>query len=74
MGKTTTLSVRVDQSTKDQLEASAKRTQRSMSFLAAAAIEEYLAVQEFQKARIRDALMDWIDSWGADNELPKPKP
>ena len=74
MGKTTTLSVRVDQSTKDQLEASAKRTQRSMSFLAAAAIEEYLAVQEFQKARTRDALMDWIDSWGADNELPKPKP
>lgn len=88
MAKTTTLTVRVDQSTKDRLDAAAKETQRSKSFLAAQAIEEYLAVQEWQKARVREALssaergeviahqdvMKWIDSWGADEELPKPKP
>ena len=88
MAKTTTLTVRVDQSTKEQLEAAAKDSKRSKSFLAAAAIEEYLAVQEWQKARIHEALssvergeviahrdvMTWIDSWGIDNERPKPKP
>ena len=88
MAKTTTLSVRVDQSTKDRLEAAAKETKRSKSFLAAEAIEEYLAVQEWQKARIHGALssvergevvahrdvMTWIDSWGTENERPKPKP
>ena len=39
MAKTTTLTVRVDQSTKDRLDAAAKETQRSKSFLAAQAIE-----------------------------------
>ena len=88
MAKTTTLTVRVDRSTKERLEAVARETRRSKSFLAGEAIEEYLAVQEWQKARIHEALssvergeviahkdvMTWIDSWGSDNERPKPKP
>jgi predicted transcriptional regulator len=44
----TTLTVRLDRTVKKRLEAAAARVRRSKSFLAAEAIEEYLAVQEWQ--------------------------
>jgi predicted transcriptional regulator len=83
-----TFTVRVDDRTKKRLAKLAKNTGRSRSFLAAEAISEYLDVNEWQVARTRAALAaadrgelidhgtvaDWIESWGAKNELPMPKP
>ena len=82
-----TLTIRLEQSMKDRLEAVATRTRRSKSFLAAEAIEEFLSVQDWQERRVREALASadrgegvpheevtaWVESWGADNELPTPK-
>jgi len=87
MGDSTTITIRVDRSVKERLEAVAQRTKRSKSFIAGEAIEEYLAVQEWQDARIQEALasvergeviahddiVEWVKSWGTDNELPMPK-
>jgi RHH-type transcriptional regulator, rel operon repressor / antitoxin RelB len=53
MPDSTTLTVRLDRSVKKRLEAAATRVRRSKSFLAAEAIEEYLAVQEWQIEAIR---------------------
>ena len=87
MSNTATLTIRVDQDTKDRLEAVARNQKRSKAFLANEAIKEYLAVQEWQEQRIRDAIasadrgegvphskvLSWVQSWGTDNELPIPK-
>ncbi len=86
MGDSTTLSVRLDRTIKDRLADTASRLNRSSSFLVVEAIEEYLAVQEWQVDGINKALQsldagkgvahneitDWVKSWGTDNELPKP--
>jgi predicted transcriptional regulator len=79
--------VRADASAKKRLERLAKNTGRSRSFLAAEAINEYLDVNEWQVAGIRQAIAsldrgegvphqqvkDWITSWGSDREQPIPK-
>jgi predicted transcriptional regulator len=84
----TTFTVRVDSAAKKRLEKLAKNTGRSRSFLAAEAINEYLDVNEWQVARIKQAIAsadrgevvaherveEWISSWGTKNELPMPKP
>ena len=54
--KTTTLTIRVNAQMKDKLAASAKQQQRSASFIASEAISEYLALQEWQDARVRAAI------------------
>ena len=86
MGKTATLSIRIAQDIKDRLEAAAKHQKRSKAFLVGEAIKDYLAVQEWQERRIRDALasadrgegvphsrvLAWVRSWGADDEQPTP--
>ena len=83
----TTFTVRVEASAKKRLEKLAKSTGRTRSFLAAEAINEYLDVNEWQVAGIKDAIAsfdrgegipheqvkDWVASWGTDNELPVPK-
>jgi RHH-type rel operon transcriptional repressor/antitoxin RelB len=85
--RSTTFTVRVDASAKKRLERLAKNTGRSRSFLAAEAINEYLDVNEWQVAGIRQAIAsldrgegvphqqvkDWITSWGSDREQPIPK-
>ncbi len=85
--RSTTFTVRVDTGMKRRLERLAKSTGRSRSFLAAAAINEYLDVNEWQVAGIRRAIAsldrgegvphqsvkDWVASWGAENEKPPPK-
>jgi RHH-type rel operon transcriptional repressor/antitoxin RelB len=82
-----TFTIRVDEADKERLEALARSTGRSRSFLAAEAIAEYLAVNEWQVARIKaamedldrgefiehDAVRKWVESWGTDNELEPPK-
>jgi RHH-type transcriptional regulator, rel operon repressor / antitoxin RelB len=85
--RSTTFTVRVDSTAKKRLEKLAKSTGRSRSFLAAEAINEYLEVNEWQVAGIKQAISsldrgqgvpheqvkDWIASWGSGNERPIPK-
>lgn len=83
----TTFTVRVDAAVKKRLERLAKSTARSRSFLAAEAIEEYLKINEWQVAGIKQAMAsldrgagvahqdvkEWVASWGSDEERPVPK-
>ena len=55
---TTTLSVRIDSSTKNQLEALAKRARRSKSFLAAEAIAAYVELNEWQISEIEAGIAE----------------
>ena len=84
----TTLTIRVDEDAKEQLQALAKSTGRSSSYLAAEALKQYLDLQAWQIAGIQKAIdsiekegtipheevVAWIESWGTDNEQPRPKP
>ena len=81
-----TFTIRVDEADKARLEALARSTGRSRSFLAAEAISEYLAVNEWQIAATRAAMgsldrgeriahesvRNWVESWGAEGELDRP--
>lgn len=83
-----TFTVRVNAVAKKQLEKLAKSTGRSRSFLAAEAINEYLAVNEWQVAGIKQAMASldqgrsvahedvkaWVNSWDTHAERPAPKP
>jgi RHH-type transcriptional regulator, rel operon repressor / antitoxin RelB len=84
----TTLAVQLTDADGARLGALAKATGRSESSLAAEAVSEYLAVQDWQAAAIKagmdsldreggvphSAVRDWIKSWGTDHELDAPKP
>jgi predicted transcriptional regulator len=59
-----TLTIRVDEEMKNKLEASAKQQQRSKSFIASEAIAGYLALQEWQDARVRAALKSALKGEG----------
>jgi predicted transcriptional regulator len=81
-----TFTVRVDETDKERLEALARSTGRSPSILAAEAISEYLAVNEWQIEAIRTAIVEtergetvsheavreWVSSWNTDRELEPP--
>jgi RHH-type transcriptional regulator, rel operon repressor / antitoxin RelB len=85
--RSATFTVRVDAAAKKRLERLAKSTGRSRSFLAAEAIKEYLDVNEWQVAGIKQAIAsldrgegvsheqvkDWITSWGSRGEQSIPK-
>lgn len=87
MGDTTTLTIRVDKTMKERLERAARQQRRSKAFVAVEAIEEYLSVQEWQEARIRQALAsadggqgvphervrEWVETWDTENERSRPK-
>jgi RHH-type rel operon transcriptional repressor/antitoxin RelB len=82
----TTFTVRVETDVKKRLEKLAKRTGRSRSFLAAEALGEYLNVNEWQVAGVRQAMdsldrgegvpheqvQAWVNSWGK-RARPAPK-
>jgi RHH-type transcriptional regulator, rel operon repressor / antitoxin RelB len=84
---TTTLSVRIDSDTKDQLEALAKRSRRSKSFLAAEAIAAYVEAETWQLDEIQAGLQaldsgravahgdvsKWLRSWGKKRERKAPR-
>ncbi|MEQ1843681.1 MAG: CopG family ribbon-helix-helix protein [Verrucomicrobiales bacterium] len=88
MSESTTITIRVDQSIKDRLDAIATISRRSRSFLAAEAIEEYLSVQEWQINGIRKAMASadrgdvvpheeviaWAKSLASARPLAKPRP
>jgi RHH-type transcriptional regulator, rel operon repressor / antitoxin RelB len=81
-----TLTIRVASSEKKRLEALAKSTGRSRSFLAADAIGAYLDVNEWQVEGIKKAIAsidenggvdhhdvkNWVASWDKDGRAPKP--
>jgi predicted transcriptional regulator len=84
-----TLSIRIPPESRDQLEELANATGRSKSFLAAEAIECYLAMHAWQVRAIEksvkkadskkakfikhEKVADWLDSWGSENEQELPK-
>ncbi len=84
----TTFTVRVEPEVKKRLEKLAKTTGRTRSFLAAAALNDYLDANEWQVAGVKRAIAsldrgegiphnqvkDWVNSWGRTRERPAPKP
>lgn len=82
----TTLSLRIDEETKGRLDALAKRTRRSKSFLAAEAVASYVEAESWQleeiaaglddldhgRAIAHDAVESWLQSWGGPGERKKP--
>jgi len=63
-----TFTVRVDSSVKKRLERLAKSTGRSRSFLAAEAIGEYVDVNEWQVAGIKQAMRSWRGHSASGNQ------
>src|SRR5882672_10032421 len=89
MAKSASMTVRLTPETNEKLEELARDTKRSKSQLASEAIENYVRHNAWQVAHIRAALaedekdglgvphdevMRWVESWGADDELPRPQP
>ena len=58
MSKATPLSIRVPEELSERLDALAKATDRSKSFLAVQAIEEFVTVQEWQVAAIKEGIAE----------------
>jgi RHH-type transcriptional regulator, rel operon repressor / antitoxin RelB len=54
----TTMTIRLDEETKDQLDRLSEATKRSKSFLAAEAIREYIETNEWQIQEIKSALAE----------------
>ena len=82
MSETTTITVRLDTSLKNKLEALAKSTQRSKSWLAAEAIAAYIEQEFWQIQQIEAAIQQadrsetewiahedvsaWLRTWGTE--------
>lgn len=84
------LGVRLDKQLEQRLSALAKKTHRSKSYLAKAALIRYLddeeakdsekqealarweAYQETGEVVSNDAMTEWLDSWGTDEESSCP--
>jgi RHH-type rel operon transcriptional repressor/antitoxin RelB len=83
-----TLTVQLSEVDKERLHALAEATGRGESLLAAEAVSEYLALQEWQVSAIEagiaslereggiahEAVREWIESWDTENELDPPRP
>ncbi len=85
----TTLSIRINQKSREKLETLSDATGRSKSFLAAEAIENYLDTQTWQVEAIAKAVTkadskeahfishnkveQWVNSWDTDTEMDMPK-
>ncbi|PZD75487.1 hypothetical protein C1752_00134 [Acaryochloris thomasi RCC1774] len=90
MTETATITVRLNASLKQQLEALAQSTQRSKSWLAAKAIAAYLEQEAWQIQQIEVAVEQanqpdtewvdhsdvsaWLETWGTDEEKSAPCP
>ena len=84
---TETLSVRIDAATKRRLDALARRSKRSKSFLAAEAITAYVEAEEWQMGEVlagiadadagrvvsHDRVVKWLKSWGKPGEGKPPR-
>lgn len=58
LAMSSTMTIRLEDDTKNRLDELAKATQRSRSFLAAEAIRDYVALNEWQVGEIRAALQE----------------
>jgi predicted transcriptional regulator len=89
MAKSAMMTVRLTPEVSKKLEALARDTKRSKSYLASEAIETYVDLNTWQVAHIKAALaedetggpgvsheeaMQWLESLGTDHELPQPEP
>ena len=84
---TETLSIRLDANTKKRLDALAKRSRRSKSFLAAEAIAAYVQSEEWQLNELQAGIAEldsgqvvshekvskWLKSWGKRAETKAPR-
>ena len=84
---TETLSIRIDAGTKQRLDALARQSKRSKSFLAGEAIAAYVEAEEWQLGEIRSAIAEldagqtvghekvakWLKSWGKPGETKAPR-
>jgi RHH-type rel operon transcriptional repressor/antitoxin RelB len=84
---TETLSIRIDSETKTRLDALAKLSKRSKSFLAAEAIAAYVESEAWQIGEIQAGIADldsgemvshekvskWLKSWGRPGETKAPR-
>ena len=89
MAKSVVVTIRLKPELSEKLDALARDTKRRASLLASEAIETYVNLNAWQVAHIKAALtedeaggpgipneevMQWIESWGSDCELPRSKP
>ena len=84
---TETLSIRIDPEINRRLDALSKRSQRSKSFLAAAAIAAYVETEEWQLGELQAGIAEldaghsvshektaaWLKSWGKPGETKAPR-
>lgn len=84
---TETLSIRIDRETKKRLDALAKCSRRSKSFLAAEAIASYVESEEWQLGELQAGIAEldagkgvrhekvskWLESWGKPGKTKSPK-
>jgi RHH-type transcriptional regulator, rel operon repressor / antitoxin RelB len=84
---TTTLSIRIDTTTKKRLEALAKRARRPKSHLAAEAIATFVEAESWQLDEIQAGIAEmdegrgvphekvagWLRSWGRKRERKAPR-
>lgn len=84
---TTTLTIRIDEETKQKLERLAEATARSKTYLVTSAIKGFIEANDWQVRAIEKAVksadkgrfvaheevMKWVESWGTDKELEPPK-
>ncbi len=88
MAESAVVTVRLAANVKQRLDKLARATRRSKSFLAAEAIERYVADEAEFLAAVEegvaqadagqvvshDRVSAWVHSWGTDTETPKPDP
>jgi len=81
------LTLRVDPEIKEKLEELARSTARSKSFIASEAIRNIIDLNEWQVRAIKqgvdateqgrivehDRVARWVESWGSQDELERPK-
>jgi RHH-type rel operon transcriptional repressor/antitoxin RelB len=87
MAKSTMMTVRLTPEISEKLDALARSTKRSKSYLASEAIASYVDRNAWQVEEIRRGLEEarsgspgvpheeveaWVRSWDSDNELPRP--
>ena len=85
----TTLTIRLDDQTKERLDRLAKATARSKSYLVSNAIKEFIEINEWQIQEIKRAIQEadrpdaqfidhadvasWLSTWGSDKEKKPPQ-
>lgn len=88
MASDATISIEMDQTLLDQLDDMAKKTEQSRSDLVEEAVRNLVSVSAWQEKELiktvemadrgdsfvpHDEVVAWVESWGSENELPRPK-